>query len=74
VLARAGPSFVARSRRDGAGDRWAVAERLATAGLIASLASQGIVVAILPEFGGSNIGVPGGPLAALLHGLRQKPR
>lgn len=102
LLARAGERFVDQlSERDEL-DFWAVAEALAAAGLIAPLASRGIVgqvteqaivydaettqggsggpvlalngevvavnAAIVPEFGGSNLGVPVHYVRTLLDG------
>ena len=92
MLAQSSESFVAALEESGDTDFWSIAERLAEAGKIAPLSSQGIVAqaggdavvydaetthggsggpvldmngavvavnsAILPEYGGSNLGVP----------------
>ncbi len=106
MLAQAGRSFVDELRNASETDFWAVAERLANAGLIAPLASRGIVgqasdtvivydaetthggsggpvlnhlgqvvavnTAILPEFGGSNLGVPVASLMDLVEAFRKQ--
>lgn len=103
LLAQTGEAFVEDLRADEATEFWTVAERLATAGYIAPLASRGIVAqttsaalvydaetthggsggpvlnangavvavnaAILPEYGGSNLGVPAALLRELLGSL-----
>ncbi len=100
LLAQSGAAFVQELQAAGETGFWEVAARLAGAGLIAPLASRGIVgrvtaatvvydaetthggsggpvltldgavvavnTAIIPEFGGSNLGVPAGHIAALL--------
>jgi serine protease Do len=102
MLAKSGTEFVKALQKDKDVGFWSVAERLANAGLIAPLASSGIVgqvaaealvydaetthggsggpvlngegevvavnAAILPEYGGSNIGVPVAKLKELLAG------
>lgn len=103
LLAQSGTAFVQDLQAAGETGFWKVAERLAAAGLIAPLASRGIVgqateatvvydaetthggsggpvltldgavvavnTAIMPEFGGSNLGVPARHIAALLASL-----
>jgi serine protease Do len=100
MLAQSGSGFVETLRADGVTGFWQVAERLAAAGLIAPLASRGIIgqateatvvydaetthggsggpvlndsgavvavnTAIIPEFGGSNLGVPAQHIVRLL--------
>ena len=100
LMARAGPAFVEEVQRAGDLDFWNIAKRLGERGLIAPLATRGIVgqrtadyvtydaetthggsggpvidtdgrviainAAILPEFGGSNLGVPADLAADLL--------
>lgn len=100
LLAQSGPVFLKELQESGETGFWAVAERLSRAGLIAPLASRGIVgqttptaivydaetthggsggpvldakgnvvavnAAILPEFGGSNLGVPASKVQAFL--------
>ena len=100
LLAQSGPAFLKDLQEAGETSFWAVAERLSRAGLIAPLASRGIVgqttstaivydaetthggsggpvlnadgrvvavnAAILPEFGGSNLGVPAEKVRAFL--------
>lgn len=102
LMARAGTEFVSGIRARGEPDFWTVAGELARRGLIAPIATRGIVgqrtpefitydaettgggsggpvilddgrvvavnTAILPEFGGSNLGVPAIRAAALLRG------
>ncbi len=107
LMVRAGTEFVEEIQRSGDTDFWSVASRLADRGLIAPLATRGIVgqrtdqyvtydaettsggsggpvigrdgrviavnTAILPEFGGSNLGVPADLVAELLASLLQAP-
>ncbi len=103
IMARSGPAFVDGLRREGVGDFFEQARRIAAAGFMAPLATRGIVgqvtnarvvydaettsggsggpvlsldgrvvainTAILPEFGGSNLGVPVAKARALIERL-----
>lgn len=100
MLAQSGAAFLSELQETGDADFWSVARRLSQSGLIAPLASRGIVsqvtgqailydaetthggsggpvldkagrvvavnAAILPDFGGSNLGVPVDKLRALI--------
>lgn len=105
MLAQSGAGFVEALRADGITGFWEVAERLGAAGMIAPLASRGIIgqatgstvvydaetthggsggpvlneagavvavnTAIIPEFGGSNLGVPARHIGLLLEQLAE---